>query len=329
MTQIPYSCNLIPSPRIVEEAKLAERLGYKRVYVTDSPALYGDVWVALAQIAAATETIGLGTGVLVPHTRHPVVNATAIAAIESMAPGRLAVAIGTGNSARRCLGERRGVKMSWLRDYIVALRQLLAGETVEWEGHRTALIPPAGYLPDLPIDVPIYLSAFGPKGLGLAGEIADGLMGSANREFETCVVVAFGTVLDDGEAFGSERSIQAHTPLPLTQMHNMYEDDPAQLDTVPGGTAWRATLDANIPEADVHLLVHKGHCVEVGPLDHELVHDPAWLAWSRPGSFTGTPAEVAQYADRMRDLGATEVMFLATGPDISRELTTFASALNQ
>ncbi len=65
------------------QAKVAQELGYERVYVTDAPALYSDIWSALTLLARETDSIGLGTGVLVPFTRHPVVNAAAIATIES------------------------------------------------------------------------------------------------------------------------------------------------------------------------------------------------------------------------------------------------------
>jgi NAD(P)-dependent dehydrogenase (short-subunit alcohol dehydrogenase family) len=51
-------------------ARIAEELGYERVWVYDSPALYGDIWLALGRTAEATESIGLGSGVAVPSLRH-------------------------------------------------------------------------------------------------------------------------------------------------------------------------------------------------------------------------------------------------------------------
>ena len=39
------SCALPPGPRVVEHALKAEDLGYERVWLFDSPALYGDVWI--------------------------------------------------------------------------------------------------------------------------------------------------------------------------------------------------------------------------------------------------------------------------------------------
>ena len=72
------SCVFPPGPDVVGYARVAEELGYHRVWLYDSPALYGDVWIGLARIAEATGRIGLGTGVAVPSLRHPMVTASAI-----------------------------------------------------------------------------------------------------------------------------------------------------------------------------------------------------------------------------------------------------------
>ena len=76
-------------------------MGYERVWVYDSPALYGDVWVALARVAESTDHIGLATGVAVGFLRHVMVTASAIATIEELAPGRLSFAVGTGFTGAR------------------------------------------------------------------------------------------------------------------------------------------------------------------------------------------------------------------------------------
>ena len=68
-------CSFPPGPRIVEYARLAEELGYRRLWLYDSPLLYPDVWITLAQVAQATSRIGIGPGVLVPSLRHVSVQA--------------------------------------------------------------------------------------------------------------------------------------------------------------------------------------------------------------------------------------------------------------
>ena len=96
-----------PGPDAVAHAQLAESLGYERVWLYDSPALYGDVWVAprpgrrgdRARSASAPRCS-------CPHLRHPLTQASAIATVAGLAPGRLVVAIGTGFTARMAMGQR-------------------------------------------------------------------------------------------------------------------------------------------------------------------------------------------------------------------------------
>ena len=99
------SCGIVPSPNAPEISALAEELGYHRAWFYDSPALYGDVWIAIARALDRTERIGVGTAVLVPSLRHVVTTAAAIGSIEAQAPGRLAVAIGSGFTGRAMFGK--------------------------------------------------------------------------------------------------------------------------------------------------------------------------------------------------------------------------------
>ena len=117
------SCALVTnadSPELVAEA---ERLGYHRAWLYDSPAIASDVWMALASAAERTSTIGLGPGVLVPSLRHPMTNAAAIATLAARAPGRVAVAIGSGFTGRYTLG-KRPLKWAYVEEYVSALRGL-------------------------------------------------------------------------------------------------------------------------------------------------------------------------------------------------------------
>ena len=54
------SCSLPPSTNIVEQARLAESLGYRRLWVSDSPALYSDPWAALARVRRQYHEPGAG-----------------------------------------------------------------------------------------------------------------------------------------------------------------------------------------------------------------------------------------------------------------------------
>src|ERR1044071_4532469 len=93
-----------------EHVVLAEELGYARAWFYDTPQQSPDVWMTLARAAERTDRIGLGPGVLVPSLRHPMVNAAGAAGLEARAPGRVAVAFGTGWTGRRAMGVPSPIK---------------------------------------------------------------------------------------------------------------------------------------------------------------------------------------------------------------------------
>ena len=79
------SCVFAPSLDTPAHIELAERLGYRRAWCYDSPAVYADPWMVLALAAGRTRAIGLGPASLVPSLRHPVVTAAALATLVRLA----------------------------------------------------------------------------------------------------------------------------------------------------------------------------------------------------------------------------------------------------
>jgi 5,10-methylenetetrahydromethanopterin reductase len=317
------SCAFAPSPRTPDHIVLAEQLGYHRAWCYDSPALYTDVWVTLSLAAVRTSTIGLGPGVLVPNLRHVMVNAAAVATLVDLAPGRVTVAVGSGFTGARCLGQK---PMRW-RDvtvYIEALRALLRGEEVAWDGSVVRMMHPDGFAPPRPIEVPVLVAASGPKGVAAARAVGDGVFfggapSPAAAEFAHVALLSFGTVLEDGEDIGSERVLAAAGHSVAVMLHALYEWSPDALAGVPGGMEWKAMIE-DVPEATRHLAVHDRHLVGVNDHDRPFV-GPALLAGS---AFT--PEQLRERLDLMADQGVTEVVYQPAGPDIERELTVYAEA---
>jgi 5,10-methylenetetrahydromethanopterin reductase len=325
---IALSCGFPPSINLPTYARLAESLGYERVWAYDSPALYGDVWVALARVAEATDRIGVATGVAVPSLRHAVVTASAIATIEELAPGRLAVAFGTGFTARLAMG-KRAMRWSDLAHYVTQVRGLLQGEVVEVDGAPCQLLYSPGFGPQPPIDVPLLAAPAGPKGFAVAHDVADGvvLVGlppeGERHHWSTCAVLTNGTVLDPGEDHTSERVRQAAGPWFTTSYHAIYEWAPDALASMPGGDAWRAGIERDRPEGQRHLAIHEGHVVTVTDRDTPLLDEagPALLGTG----WTGDRASVRSRIENAEAVGVTEVIYTPAGPDIARELEAFAS----
>jgi len=250
---------------------LAERLGYHRAWVYDTPQQSPDVWMTLALAAERTERIGLGPGVLVPSLRHPMVNAAATATLAALAPGRVAVAFGTGFSGRRAMGYG-AIRWSFMESYIRAYRALLRGEVIEWEGAQMRMLHPGGHAPDRPIDVPILIGALGPKGNKVARELGDGLFATlAQPEFMTehrwVAYLEWGTVLEEDEDFDSEHARLAGGPGWALSFHGAYEfGGPDAVRALPGGENWLETVEES-PQEHRHLAVHSGHCVALNAAD--------------------------------------------------------------
>ncbi len=316
------SCAFPPRPDIVELVVLAEELGYERAWVYDSPALYGDVWMALARCAEATSRIGLGPGVLVPSLRHPMVNAAATAELARLAPGRVAVALGTGFTGRFVMGQK---PMTWAATerYLRQYTGLLRGETVEIDGAACRMIHPDGWVAGRPVDVDVIVGANGPKGLGVAEEIgADGVMSifGAQEGWDRCALLGYGTVLDDGEAPDSDRVMDAAGPGGAVVFHGMYEAGPELLDGFEGGPEWRTAIE-QFPESERHLHTHEGHFVAMTDRDRASVTADLVTATT----WTGTADDLGARLADVGSSGVSEFVYAPMGSDVPRELREFRS----
>lgn len=162
-----------------EEVQHAERAGFSHAWIYDSQMLFSDPYICMARCAEHTKTIKLGTGVTNPSSRIAPVTANSFATINALAPGRVVLGIGTGNTARRTLG-MPAAKLDELREHVRICADLLAGKTTDYaEGDRQRQIKflnPDGSWYNIDDRIPIFIAASGPKSLRLAGEIADGVI---------------------------------------------------------------------------------------------------------------------------------------------------------
>jgi 5,10-methylenetetrahydromethanopterin reductase len=319
---LTLACAFATSDQSHEHARIAEELGYVRAWFYDSPALYPDVWVQLCRAAERTKRIGLGPGVLVPNLRHPMANAAAIATLVSVAgQERVAIGIGSGFTGRLTMGQRP-LKWSYVRDYVRVLRSLLRGEEVEWEGGMMRMLHPRGFGAPRPIDVPFVIAAAGPKGIAAAREVGGGVLGAREPipDFKWSAVLTMGTVLDDGEAPGSARAIAAAGHAASVAFHFAVEN--RRLEMVPRGEEWMAAY-RGVPERVRHLALHDQHLIAVNDRDRPFVTGEllAQLGLALPR------AAWRERVALLESLGATEIAYQPAGPDIARELETFASAI--
>ena len=317
---LTYAFRLPPGPASLDAAVLAEKLGYERIWSPEVPAFGHDIWVHLARVADRTSRIGIGPAVLTPSYRHPVAQASAIASLEHIAPGRLMVCFGTGFTGRVALGQK---PLSWdyMRRYFQQIRTLLRGDAVEIGGGMAQLLASPGWLPAHPIKTPLLLAAQGPKGRAVAKELADGLVALRNPGlgFNPCYVSVNGTVLDAGETATSPRVRAAVAPLLALIYHNTLGRDPEAVKRLPNGQAWLESV-MKVPDNVRHLAVNRGHNLDISNGHDQLIDTSTAVQMT----FTGSPYDLRARLVKLEAAGATGVIFGTSGADVERELHAFA-----
>src|SRR5215472_1467835 len=109
----------------------AESLGYDSAWVTDSQMLFSDCYAVLALAAQRTSRLRLGPGVAICGMRIPPVHVAAMATLNRLAPGRIHLGVGTGNTATRSMG-RPPMRISEYAEHLRVMRGLLRGEPVDY-----------------------------------------------------------------------------------------------------------------------------------------------------------------------------------------------------
>ena len=155
----------------------AEELGYSHAWLADSQMLWSDCYAALAVAATRTSRIRLGTGVAITGTRPAPNNASGIATVNALAPGRTFFGVGAGNTAMRVMG-LPPQRIAEFDRYLATVGPLLRGEeAVLHHGGKSRpirhIMPEQGFV-NFDDPIPMYVSGFGPKSLGVAGKYGDG-----------------------------------------------------------------------------------------------------------------------------------------------------------
>ena len=164
-----------PVAEVVQAAVAAERLGCRRVWIPDEGLAARECWVTLGAVAAATDSVEIGTGITNPYTRHPGMTAAAVATLDEASGGRAALGVGAGGALTlTALAIERRAPVTAMRELITASRALWSGDAIDLDGvaggFREARL---GYGRS---DIPVWIAGRGPRVVRLAGELADGFI---------------------------------------------------------------------------------------------------------------------------------------------------------
>jgi F420-dependent oxidoreductase-like protein len=172
-------------PGLVDFVVEAERLGVDVCWVAEA---WGcDAPTPLAYLAAKTDRLLLGSGIMQVGVRTPAMTAMTAMTLARISGGRFL--LGLGSSGPQVMEGLHGVPFAHplgrMRETIEIIRSVFAGEKVTYEGRHFQLPLPGGEGKPLRLsqppntEIPIYLATLSPKMLELTGEVADGWLGTS------------------------------------------------------------------------------------------------------------------------------------------------------
>jgi 5,10-methylenetetrahydromethanopterin reductase len=161
-------------------AQYAEKKGFEAVWHAESR-LARDAFTPLAAMAAVTERIKLGTGVINNWTRNVALTAASFLTLDELSNGRSLLGIGAWwDPLAWKVGIERKKPLKAMREYVTVLQHLFKMENVTFEGEfvnvRDIRLDVVYGDPTTPRNIPIYIGATGWEMIQLTGEIANGLL---------------------------------------------------------------------------------------------------------------------------------------------------------
>jgi coenzyme F420-dependent glucose-6-phosphate dehydrogenase len=297
----------------------AERLGFDSVFVSDhfqpwrhdgghAPAALP--W--LGALVARTERILVGTSVLTPTFRyHPAVVAQAFATLGSLAPGRVVLGVGSGESLNEVpLGVQwpdGKERFARLKEAVTLIKRLWTEDRVTFDGTFYRTVDATIYdKPERP--VPVYIGASGPAATRLAGRIADGFITTSGKGHDLYTQTLLPAVRE-----GAEKADRKIDDLDLMiEVKVSFDEDPekARNDT----QYWGALALTPEEKSGIEDPIEMQRRADALPVERTATR---WICSSDPAEHV---ARVAEYLD----MGFKHLVFHAPGPDQDRFLRLYA-----
>jgi coenzyme F420-dependent glucose-6-phosphate dehydrogenase len=300
----------------------AEEQGFDSVFVSDhlqpwrhdgghAPAALP--W--LGALATSTERVLLGTSVLTPTFRyHPAVVAQAFATLGCLAPGRVILGVGSGESLNEVPlglqwpdGKERFAR---LKEAVTLIRQLWTEDRVTFQGnfYRTELATIYDK-PEQP--VPIYIGASGPAATRLAGRIADGFITTSGKGHDLYTETLLPAVREGAEKAG--RSLDDVDLLIEVKVSFDPDLEQARNDT----QYWGALALSPEEKTGVEDPIEMQRRADALPVDRTATR---WICSADPDEHA---TKVTEYLD----MGFKHLVFHAPGPDQDRFLRVYGEQI--
>ena len=151
--------------------KQAEDAGFTYCWFYDSHILWRESFPALAMCIEHTEKMRFGPCVTNPNTRDWSAAASLFGSLQIQSQGRFDIGVGRGDSAVRVMG-KKPAPLGRLEEFVDVVRKLVAGEEAQYGDAPKPIQFPWTERHALPV----WVAAYGPKALGTAGRVGDGLI---------------------------------------------------------------------------------------------------------------------------------------------------------
>ncbi|MCP3933811.1 MAG: LLM class F420-dependent oxidoreductase [Actinomycetia bacterium] len=170
---------------LVEYVKAADRLGVDSVWSAEAWGM--EAVSSLGYLAAVTDQIRLGSGIMQISARTPAMTAMTALSMSQISNDRFLLGLGVSGPqvVEGLHGEAFAKPLGRLREYMQIVRMGIDGERLVYDGEHYVLPRPGGEGKALKSSIrprpelPIYLATLGPKSLELTGELADGWLGTS------------------------------------------------------------------------------------------------------------------------------------------------------
>ena len=281
-----------PFAGVVDQLRRLADAGFDHAFVTQ---IFGpDALTLLAAAGAEVPGIGLGTGVVPIHPRHPMMLAAQALTVQAVTDNRLILGIGLSHQVmvEGIWGMSYEKPARYMKEYLASLMPLLRGEAVSSTGERVTTTTP------LPIGVvgatapPVLVAALGTVMLKLAGTVADGTV-TWMTGTSTVGDHIVPTITAAAEAAGRPAPrIGVSLPVSVTSNPDAAKERINQeMAIYPSLPSYKAMLDKEGAES----------AADIG--------------------FVGDEESVAASVARLADAGATDFMASITGDQAERERT--------
>jgi alkanesulfonate monooxygenase SsuD/methylene tetrahydromethanopterin reductase-like flavin-dependent oxidoreductase (luciferase family) len=167
---------------LLKLAERAEQLGYDSVWVGDSLLARPrhEPITLLAAVAARTKRVKLGTAVLLPALRNPVLLAHQVATLDQVSAGRIILGVGIASDVPNIRAEFRSAgvpfekRVGTMMEGLNLCKALWSGKPVDWDGRWHVEKGVLGPTPHQPGGPPIWGGGSAPAALARAAKYFDG-----------------------------------------------------------------------------------------------------------------------------------------------------------